>query len=267
MRSGRISSAMYRHIRLVVERKQHTCNIKLAASNPRTYEPMEAVAVERSRCSPELHVEKAYSSDLYKLNSQCVKLTNSDKQPRVHHANSFNQASSLIRSQTLLDSYKISTITVISNTPSTTTAATLQPTTTPLNPFLKRLCQQFMVENAMSRKLSHQMAYDYYDYKDDNFKLCATYLKSFNHTTSHSFNSTGWNDEVLTNEAQYPVQMKFNISNQTTSIPSITNKYKKCYALRNTSQYRSCIATYYRCFKFREDPQKLKSCRKKFNIK
>ena len=271
-KSGRISSAMHRHLRLVADKKQHTCNIKLAASNMRNYQE-PAPEVERSRCSLELHVEKAYSSDLYKLNSQCVKLTNGDKQTRVHNANAFNQASSLMRSQSLLDSYKISTFTDVSRTPTSTTAAatTLMPTT-PINPLLKRLCQQFMVENAVSRKLS-QMTYDYYDYKaerqhsDDNFKLCATYLKSFNHnSSSHSFNSTGWNENGLTNEGQYPIQMKFNINNQTTATPSSTNKYKKCYALRNTLQYRSCIATYYRCFKFKEDPQKLKNCRKKFNI-
>ena len=42
--------------------------------------------------------------------------------------------------------------------------------------------------------------------------------------------------------------------------------FKKCLKYRNTPSYKPCMKKYYRCFKYSNDPEKLKKCRKNNRI-
>lgn len=72
---------------------------------------------------------------------------------------------------------------------------------------------------------------------------------------------------------------KFNLKNEISPIinqneqaqqeqeVTTNQKFRKCYKYRKTSNYRKCMKTHYKCFQFNKDIEKLKKCRKKFDIK
>lgn len=46
----------------------------------------------------------------------------------------------------------------------------------------------------------------------------------------------------------------------------INTKFRKCYMLRNTNLYKKCMETHYKCYKYNNDPENLKKCRKKYGV-
>ena len=52
--------------------------------------------------------------------------------------------------------------------------------------------------------------------------------------------------------------------------PSSNNKIdtnmRKCYLLRSTSLYQKCMEKHYKCYRFNNDPENLRKCRKKYGV-
>lgn len=90
-----------------------------------------------------------------------------------------------------------------------------------------------------------------------NYKLINEYLSS---QTNPKNNKN--NDFVEYNYSLKPAPKQQQQQSSTNS----KNMFKKCFQYRNTPNYKRCMNTYYKCYQFNNDVEKLKRCRKKYGI-
>jgi hypothetical protein len=232
-------------------------------------------------------------AELYKLNGQCLKLINSNslkqqqeqqqQQQKLHQRSEINEffksqqekeyQQHLIKASTnrqVVTNYKMKKITSHNQI----NAATI----------ISSYCDSYLQRT--SDNLNEQNMWP-----PQKYKICLKYINSLDYSmpnNSKSFKSTYSqmpsnepyeinnlknkqnNYEIKINENKYPVQIKFNLESSnissTTKAVSNTNNFKKCYTLRNTPAYKECFIKHYKCYKYKNDLEKLKNCRKKFNI-
>lgn len=46
----------------------------------------------------------------------------------------------------------------------------------------------------------------------------------------------------------------------------VNTNLRKCYLLRSTTLYKKCMEKHYKCYKFNNDPENLRKCRKKYGV-
>lgn len=123
----------------------------------------------------------------------------------------------------------------------------------------KSLCKDYIYDEIIQKKLS---SYDYnvYDANLNNIpKLCIDYLIYLNKTQE----SKESNQLV---EYNYIVNYDESLLLDSLVVSQQKNKFKKCFSFRNTPLYQKCMDKYYKCYKFNNDIEKLKKCRKKHGI-
>lgn len=191
-----IRSAYYRNIKLEVNRKINTCEIKPIFSPPNMYEQIN----HQPTCQTNLHVERAYSTQLNRLRSQCTSLMNSHS--FYHARRSQNPQSPYMRSHVIITK-KVTTEKNVENN---------------LSFFKKEQTRsQYLSDNSMSN----------------------------------------------TNQDMYSSQLEFS---QLEDAPNLLNTKaapsKKCLHFRNSHFYKECVLKHYKCFRYKDEPVKLKNCRK-----
>jgi hypothetical protein len=159
---------------------------------------------------------------------------------------------------------------------------------------IKKLCTNYLKDELVFFKKTNTFEYHYIirlgstsQDEAENLaeipKICLDYLTYSNLTDKFindlkkEITNNNKNKEFIINDA-YRNSDEYIYSNENLKSTSATfstssssflnkfNKYKKCYAFRNTTEYKNCMQKYYRCHQYNNNPDKLKKCRLNFGV-
>ena len=189
-------------------------------------------------------IERAYSPILSKVEKECTKLSYSKAQ---------NQNIDLIDSMILGNTTPRQQY---SNQNDEMRSGSRRSDS--LNPHIK-FCQDYLINNKHNKLIK----------SDKFYLLCTKYYRNLTNTFAAKNGDLDTDDKNL-------IVIEFDIKNKdsmqmieyifplATSSPSLESK--KCLPHRNTLLFKLCLLKNYKCFKYRDDPVKLKNCRNYFKI-
>jgi hypothetical protein len=203
-----------------------------------------------SDCSSNVDVRNGYSSELSKFIQKC--------QDEILRFPSNEQASSSQKSYfhplpktTKHKTSPTTTTTKPSTISSTTTTTVSSPTTSKFLHLIDHIniCKHFDLSE-LAKKLRHRN--EFIDYLNSVPIICQELARSLS----------------LSNSNHYDSSLSYSTENNNSNNNNNNNssKFKKCFHLRNSPAYEKCMSLHYKCFKYSNEPEKLRKCRKKFNI-
>lgn len=120
----------------------------------------------------------------------------------------------------------------------------------------KSISSQTMIDQFCSHYLNNKPYQKILEFDmSESFKICQKYFEKNQKTFGM-------------NNFPQKIEFKSNIDQSPKDSLTIPDNFsgKKCYIYRNTPFYKSCVLKHYKCFKYKDNPTRLKNCRKKFEI-
>lgn len=198
-----------------------------------------AVNVERSPYSQSINkdensceryqIERAYAPELSTLEKQCVKVINRPSQQQNQNIYRLDdQDMALAEKQNFRRSDR-------SNSNA-------------------QLCQDYLINDKFNKLIK----------SDRIYSTCLKYINNLTSRVETSSKNIKLTRLIFDLESQDSIQLDEQRFLTTTTSSSLESK--KCLPHRNTPFYKLCLLKNYKCYKYREDPVRLKNCRKLFEI-
>ncbi len=295
-----ITSASNRNVKLIIQKTQKTCKIiTLITKNINA-------APNLGSCRNQIKIETAYPAELHKMKSNCVKINENSQSTKHFQRQKLSTTilnEQITASQSLLSSSLVTAAAAAAKSTTITFENSFNDKisknyATFITDLIKKLCTNYLKDELVFFKKTNTIEYHYIirlgstSRQDENLaeipKICLDYLTYSNLTdkfindlkneiTNNNNNNNNKNKEFIINDS-YRNSDEYSYSNEnlkstsaTFSTPSSSfvnkyNKYKKCYAFRNTTEYKNCMQKYYRCHQYNNNPDKLKKCRLNFGV-